>query len=87
MANLHRPRRGSLAFSPRKRAKSQVPTMRSWSEGNKEPKGIETILANEGSKLSDFHCEVLNTIPGQGTATVRTEEAVWATLSVLNLVR
>ncbi len=38
MANLHRPRRGSLAFSPRKRAKSQVPTMRSWSEGNKEPK-------------------------------------------------
>jgi len=49
--------------------------------------GIETILANEGSELSDFHCEVLNTIPGQGTATVRTEEAVWATLSVLNLVR
>jgi predicted SPOUT superfamily RNA methylase MTH1 len=49
--------------------------------------GIETILANEGFKLSDFHCEVLNTIPGQGTATVRTEEAVWATLSALNLVR
>jgi large subunit ribosomal protein L3 len=38
MVNLHRPRRGSLAFSPRKRAKSQVPTVRSWSEGNKEPK-------------------------------------------------
>ena len=38
MANLHRPRRGSLAFSPRKRAKSQIPTVRSWSEGNKEPK-------------------------------------------------
>jgi large subunit ribosomal protein L3 len=38
MANIHRPRRGSLAFSPRKRAKSQVPTVRSWSEGNKEPK-------------------------------------------------
>ncbi|MCD4815747.1 MAG: RNA methyltransferase [Methanosarcinales archaeon] len=49
--------------------------------------GIETILADEGFKLSDFHCEVLNTIPGQGTATVRTEEAVWATLSALNLVR
>jgi predicted SPOUT superfamily RNA methylase MTH1 len=49
--------------------------------------GIETILDNEGFKLSDFHCEVLNTIPGQGTATVRTEEAVWATLSALNLVR
>jgi len=38
MANLHRPRRGSLAFSPRKRAKSQIPTVRSWSEGNNEPK-------------------------------------------------
>ncbi len=38
MANLHRPRRGSLAFSPRKRAKSQIPTVRSWSEGNKEPR-------------------------------------------------
>lgn len=38
MANIHRPRRGSLAFSPRKRAKSQVPTVRSWSEGNSEPK-------------------------------------------------
>ncbi len=49
--------------------------------------GIETILADEGFKLPDFHCEVLNTIPGQGTATVRTEEAVWATLSALNLVR
>ena len=49
--------------------------------------GIETILADEGFKPSDFHCEVLNTIPGQGTATVRTEEAVWATLSALNLVR
>jgi large subunit ribosomal protein L3 len=38
MANVHRPRRGSLAFSPRKRAKSQVPTIRSWSESNGEPK-------------------------------------------------
>jgi len=38
MANVHRPRRGSLAFSPRKRAKSQVPTIRSWSESDGEPK-------------------------------------------------
>ncbi len=28
----HRPRRGSLAFSPRKRAKSIVPRIRSWPE-------------------------------------------------------
>ncbi|NPU88178.1 50S ribosomal protein L3 [Methanothrix sp.] len=30
MATIHRPRRGSLAFSPRKRAKSEVPRIRSW---------------------------------------------------------
>jgi large subunit ribosomal protein L3 len=35
MAKIHRPRRGSLAFSPRKRAKSEVPRIRSWSEGDK----------------------------------------------------
>jgi len=30
MAKIHRPRRGSLAFSPRKRAKSEVPRVRCW---------------------------------------------------------
>ena len=32
MGNIHRPRRGSLAFSPRKRAKSQVPSISTWPE-------------------------------------------------------
>ncbi|WP_332450332.1 50S ribosomal protein L3 [Methanoculleus sp.] len=32
MPNLHRPRRGSLAYSPRKRAKSPVPRYGSWPE-------------------------------------------------------
>lgn len=49
--------------------------------------GVESILAREGTDLSKYQCETLNTVPGQGTATVRTEEAVWATLSMLNLVR
>ncbi|MCK5216213.1 MAG: hypothetical protein KAJ93_00390 [Methanosarcinales archaeon] len=49
--------------------------------------GVESILANEGTQLSHIQCETLNIIPEQGTATVRTEEAIWATLSVLNLVR
>jgi len=49
--------------------------------------GVESILANEGTQLSHIQCEALNIIPEQGTATVRTEEAIWATLSVLNLVR
>lgn len=48
---------------------------------------VESIIAGEGSQLSDFQCKTLNTVPSQGTATVRAEEAVWATLSLLNLVR
>ena len=35
MATIHRPRRGSLAYSPRKRAKSEVPRIRSWLEEDK----------------------------------------------------
>ena len=31
MSKRHRPRRGSLAYSPRKRAKSELPRIRSWS--------------------------------------------------------
>lgn len=36
MATIHRPRRGSLAFSPRKRAKSQVPRTRYWAAGEEK---------------------------------------------------
>jgi large subunit ribosomal protein L3 len=35
MAKIHRPRRGSLAYSPRKRAKSEIPRIRSWLEEDK----------------------------------------------------
>jgi large subunit ribosomal protein L3 len=35
MAKIHRPRRGSLAFSPRKRAKSEIPRIRSWPQEDK----------------------------------------------------
>ncbi|HET8685764.1 MAG TPA: 50S ribosomal protein L3, partial [Methanosarcina sp.] len=38
MASIHRPKRGSLAFSPRKRAKSHIPRFRSWPEATGEPK-------------------------------------------------
>ncbi|MDI6888305.1 MAG: putative RNA uridine N3 methyltransferase [Methanocellales archaeon] len=50
-------------------------------------RGIGDILHEEGCTLSDLADYVINTIPNQGTATVRTEEAVFATLSILNLVR
>ena len=38
MASIHRPKRGSLAFSPRKRAKSHIPRFRAWPEAAGEPK-------------------------------------------------
>ncbi len=38
MAKGHRPRRGSLAFSPRKRSQSHIPRFRSWPESDSEPK-------------------------------------------------
>ncbi|UUX91723.1 50S ribosomal protein L3 [Methanoplanus endosymbiosus] len=38
MPQTTRPRRGSLAYSPRKRAKSQVPKYQSWQECAGEPK-------------------------------------------------
>jgi large subunit ribosomal protein L3 len=38
MAKGHRPRRGSLAFSPRKRAKSHIARFRSWPESDAGPK-------------------------------------------------
>lgn len=38
MSNIHRPDKGSRAYSPRKRAKSHVPKFRSWPEASGEPK-------------------------------------------------
>jgi large subunit ribosomal protein L3 len=38
MANVHHPRRGSMGYSPRKRAKTETPHIKSWPEGNDKPK-------------------------------------------------
>src|SRR5207302_10928061 len=48
--------------------------------------GVPEILAKEGAditKMVDFN---LNMIPNQGVQTVRTEEAVLTTMSILNLL-
>lgn len=37
MPKQHRPKKGSHGFSPRKRAKKQVPTLKSWPEGGDTP--------------------------------------------------
>jgi len=48
--------------------------------------GLIEILSKEELKPQDFTDMVLNTIPNQGTETVRTEEAVYATLAILNVL-
>lgn len=45
--------------------------------------GLHEILAREGARPEDLSDLVVNTIPEQGTATVRTEEAVAITLAVM----
>ena len=48
-------------------------------------RGLNEIAASEGLRLRDVVDFVVNTIPGQGTETVRTEEALFASLAVLNV--
>ncbi|MEM2739343.1 MAG: putative RNA uridine N3 methyltransferase [Candidatus Bathyarchaeia archaeon] len=48
--------------------------------------GLREIAGRQGFKLGDYVDYIVNTIPGQGSYTVRTEEAVYATLAVLNLI-
>ena len=48
-------------------------------------RGLYEIIKEEGANLNDFADFVVNTVPGQGTATVRTEEALLASLSILNV--
>jgi predicted SPOUT superfamily RNA methylase MTH1 len=48
--------------------------------------GIGEIIEREGRLIEEVFDYNLNTIPNQGTATVRTEEAVHATLAVLNIL-
>jgi predicted SPOUT superfamily RNA methylase MTH1 len=46
--------------------------------------GLYQITAREQLKLDDIVDFVVNTIPNQATETIRTEEAVYASLSILN---
>jgi len=49
-------------------------------------RGIDEILRREGRSTGDAFRFNVNTIPGQGCETVRTEEALHATLAILNLL-
>jgi len=46
--------------------------------------GLHKIAAHEGIKLEDIAGFIVNTIPDQGTETVRTDEALYASLAILN---
>jgi hypothetical protein len=47
-------------------------------------RGLHEITKAQGARLEAIVDFVVNTIPDQGTATVRTEEALLATLAILN---
>ncbi len=47
--------------------------------------GLYEIVKNEGLNLDDVVDFVVNTVPTQGTETIRTEEALIASLSILNM--
>lgn len=48
-------------------------------------KGLYEIVARENLKLDEIAHFTVNTIPNQGTETVRTEEALYASLAMLNM--
>jgi predicted SPOUT superfamily RNA methylase MTH1 len=48
-------------------------------------RGLHEIVGDEGADLNDIADFVVNTVPEQGTETVRTEEALFASLAVLNV--
>jgi len=48
-------------------------------------RGLYEIVAHENVKLDEVAHFTVNTIPNQGTETVRTEEALYASLAILNV--
>jgi len=48
-------------------------------------RGLHEIVADEGLKIDQLVDFTINTVPNQGTATVRAEEALMATLAILNV--
>jgi len=62
MTKRHRPRRGSLAYSPRKRAKSEIPRIRSWPQRD-EPQ----IQGFAGYKAGMTHVMMVDDVPNSPT--------------------
>ena len=49
--------------------------------------GIDKIMERQGRRMEEVFDFIVNSIPSQGTATVRTEEAIHATLSLFNILK
>ena len=64
MAKNHHPRRGSMAFSPRKRARAETPHIKSWPVGGEKPK-IQGFL---GYKAGMTHAFVVDYRPTSTTS-------------------
>jgi predicted SPOUT superfamily RNA methylase MTH1 len=71
-----------------------LPNLQStWAKSNKilvafgsPTRGLKEILKHEGLDLNDYADFIVNTIPDQGVETVRTEEAIYTSLSILNIL-
>jgi predicted SPOUT superfamily RNA methylase MTH1 len=50
-------------------------------------KGLQDIASDEKLSLAKISDYIINTIPDQGTETVRTEEAIYATFALLNVIK
>jgi predicted SPOUT superfamily RNA methylase MTH1 len=48
-------------------------------------RGLHEIVQDDGLNLSDIVDFVINSVPNQGTVTIRTEEALLATLAIFNM--
>ena len=64
MPKNHHPRRGSMGFSPRKRAKAETPHIKSWPEGFAKPK-IQGFL---GYKAGMTHAHIVDYRPTSTTS-------------------
>jgi predicted SPOUT superfamily RNA methylase MTH1 len=49
--------------------------------------GVGEMIEREGRRPEEVFNYMINTIPEQGTATIRTEEAVMSTLAILNILK
>ena len=65
-----------------------------WAEADKTlivfgsyKEGVGEIITREGRRAEEAFNYIVNTVPGQGTATVRTEEAVVSTLAIFNIFK